>query len=161
MTSNAKAEGRFEGGWYHGYAAPMTSNAKAEGRFGKQDFRYVADEDVYVCPAGEKLAYFFTTQDKGMVLRRYRTTACLASLSLTLSLFEYIASQTKPVICALATDISAGKDSDTHPLRGGCSRNRSANPICERWKRSRVGGGICDACRTACNCTACHCRSIL
>jgi transposase len=27
---------------------PMTSNAKAEGRFGKQDFRYVADEDVYV-----------------------------------------------------------------------------------------------------------------
>ena len=46
---------------------PMTSNAKAEGRFGKQDFRYVADEDVYVCPAGEKLAYSFTTQDKGMV----------------------------------------------------------------------------------------------
>ena len=45
---------------------PMTSNAKAEGRFGKQDFRYVADEDVYVCPAGEKLAYSFTTQDKGM-----------------------------------------------------------------------------------------------
>jgi hypothetical protein len=37
------------------------------------DFRYVADEDVYVCPAGEKLAYSFTTQDKGMVLRRYRT----------------------------------------------------------------------------------------
>ena len=55
---------------------PMTSNAKAEGRFGKQDFRYVADEDVYVCPAGEKLAYSFTTQDKGMVLRRYRTAAC-------------------------------------------------------------------------------------
>jgi len=36
---------------------PMTSNAKAEGRFGKQDFRYVADEDVYLRPAGEKLAY--------------------------------------------------------------------------------------------------------
>ncbi len=31
---------------------PMTSNSKAEGRFGKQDFRYVAEEDVYVCPAG-------------------------------------------------------------------------------------------------------------
>src|SRR5262249_60750431 len=31
---------------------------------------------VYLCPAGEKLAYSFTTQDKGMVLRRYRTTAC-------------------------------------------------------------------------------------
>jgi hypothetical protein len=31
---------------------PMTSNSKAEGRFGKQDFRYVAEEDVYICPAG-------------------------------------------------------------------------------------------------------------
>ena len=31
---------------------PMTSNSKAEGRFGKQDFRYVAEEDVYdVLPA--------------------------------------------------------------------------------------------------------------
>jgi len=34
---------------------PMTSNSKAEGRFGKQDFRYVTDEDVYICPAGERL----------------------------------------------------------------------------------------------------------
>jgi transposase len=55
---------------------PMTSNSKAEGRFGKQDFRYVAEEDVYVCPAGQRLAYSFTTEDKGLVLRRYRTTAC-------------------------------------------------------------------------------------
>jgi transposase len=34
----------------------MTSGAKADGRFGKQDFRYVAEEDVYICPAGERLA---------------------------------------------------------------------------------------------------------
>ena len=53
---------------------PMTSNAKAEGRFGKQDFRYVADEDIYVCPAGEKLAYSFTTQAKARSVAR--TTAC-------------------------------------------------------------------------------------
>ena len=26
----------------------MTSNSKTEGRFGKQDFRYVAKEDVYI-----------------------------------------------------------------------------------------------------------------
>jgi hypothetical protein len=26
----------------------MTSNSKGEGRFGKQDFRYVAEEDVYI-----------------------------------------------------------------------------------------------------------------
>jgi len=55
---------------------PMTSNSKAAGRFGKQDFRYVAAEDVYVCPAGQRLAYSFTTEDKGLVLRRYRTNAC-------------------------------------------------------------------------------------
>ena len=55
---------------------PMTSNSKTQGRFGKQDFRYVAAEDVYVCPAGQKLAYYFTTQDKGLVLSRYRTNAC-------------------------------------------------------------------------------------
>src|ERR1700730_3941079 len=29
---------------------PMTSGAKAEGRFGKQDFVYVAEDDVYLCP---------------------------------------------------------------------------------------------------------------
>jgi len=55
---------------------PMTSNSKAQGRFGKQDFRYVVQEDVYVCPAGERLAYYYTTEDKGLVLRRYRTNAC-------------------------------------------------------------------------------------
>jgi transposase len=55
---------------------PMTSGMIARGRFGKQDFRYLADEDVYICPAGQKLTYYFTTEDKGLVLRRYRTHAC-------------------------------------------------------------------------------------
>jgi transposase len=55
---------------------PMTSNSKAEGRFGKQDFRYVAEEDVYMCPAGERLAYHYTTEENGLVLRRYWTNAC-------------------------------------------------------------------------------------
>src|ERR1700692_4727261 len=55
---------------------PMTSNSKAAGLFGKQDFRFVAAEDAYVCPAGQRLAYSFTTEDKGLLLRRYRTNAC-------------------------------------------------------------------------------------
>jgi len=55
---------------------PMTSNSKAEGRFGKQDFRYVAEEDVYICPAGERLAYHYTNEENGLVLRRYWTNAC-------------------------------------------------------------------------------------
>ena len=34
---------------------PMTSGINAKGRFGKQDFVYVAADDVYLCPAGEQL----------------------------------------------------------------------------------------------------------
>jgi transposase len=55
---------------------PMTSNSKAEGRFGKQDFRYVAEQDIYICPAGERLAHHSTTEENGMVLRRYWTNVC-------------------------------------------------------------------------------------
>jgi transposase len=55
---------------------PMTSNAKAQGRFGKQDFRYVVEEDVYICPAGERLAYHYTNEEHGLVLHRYWTNAC-------------------------------------------------------------------------------------
>ena len=60
---------------------PMTSNSKAAGRFGKQDFRYVAAEDAYVCPSGERPAYSFTTKDKDLVLRRDRMNACQIALS--------------------------------------------------------------------------------
>ena len=55
---------------------PMTSNSKAEGRFGKQDFRYVAEADVYICPAGERLKYYYSNEENGLVLRRYWTNAC-------------------------------------------------------------------------------------
>lgn len=43
---------------------PMTSGAKAKGRFGKQDFVYLAEADVYRCPAGEQLSYRMTTRGK-------------------------------------------------------------------------------------------------
>ena len=55
---------------------PMTSGNKAKGRFVKADFRYLADEDVYVCPAGERLKYYYTNEEKGLRLRRYWTNAC-------------------------------------------------------------------------------------
>jgi transposase len=57
---------------------PMTSGAKAEGRFGKQDFVYLAEEDVYRCPAGERLTYRMTTVENGQRMRRYWTSACRA-----------------------------------------------------------------------------------
>jgi transposase len=55
---------------------PQRSGAKAEGRFGKQDFIYLADENVYRCPAGEKLKYRYTTEEHGQTLHRYWTDAC-------------------------------------------------------------------------------------
>jgi|TARA_R110000868_G_scaffold411741_1_gene708446 transposase len=55
---------------------PMTSSGRVKGRFVKQDFRYVADEDVYVCPADETLVYHYTNVEKGLTLRRYWTNAC-------------------------------------------------------------------------------------
>ncbi len=36
----------------------------------------MASEDVYRCPAGEKLTYRYTSAEDGKMLRRYWTTAC-------------------------------------------------------------------------------------
>jgi hypothetical protein len=55
---------------------PQRSGAKAEGRFGKQDFIYLANENVYRCPAGEKLKYRYTNEERGQTLHRYWTDAC-------------------------------------------------------------------------------------
>ena len=55
---------------------PMTSGLLAKGRFGKQDFVYVAADDVYLCPAGEQLTYYYTNEEDGKTLRRYWTNAC-------------------------------------------------------------------------------------
>jgi transposase len=55
---------------------PQTSGSRAKGHFVKSDFRYVASEDVYICPAGECLKYYFTNEEKGLALRRYWTNAC-------------------------------------------------------------------------------------
>jgi len=56
---------------------PMTSGAKSDGRFGKQDFVYIAADDAYRCPAGERLTYRFMAEEAGKMMRRYWTTACL------------------------------------------------------------------------------------
>jgi transposase len=55
---------------------PMRSGSKSEGRFGRQDFVYLTGEDVYRCPAKQKLTYRFTTEDKGRKQRHYSTNAC-------------------------------------------------------------------------------------
>ena len=56
---------------------PQTSNNRARGQFGKPDFRYVASEDMYICPADEALVFVSHKREtNGLSLRRYETRAC-------------------------------------------------------------------------------------
>ena len=85
-----KLEAVADRGYYHGeeilaceqagitvtLPKPMTSGAKSEGRFGKQDFVYLPEEDVYRCPAGERLKFYYANEEHGQKLRRYWTNAC-------------------------------------------------------------------------------------
>ena len=53
-----------------------TSSNKAKGQFDRSEFRYIADDDEYECPAGERLIYRFTRTEGGKHIRRYWSSAC-------------------------------------------------------------------------------------
>ena len=55
---------------------PMTSNARAEGRFSKLDFIYIAKDDEYQCPAGERAIFRFATIENGLAIRKYWSSSC-------------------------------------------------------------------------------------
>src|SRR5688572_9921636 len=57
---------------------PLTSGSKADGRFGKQDFVYIAQDDQYRCPAGQRLIKHMTTVEDGMALGVYWCSVCPA-----------------------------------------------------------------------------------
>ena len=44
---------------------PLTSNSKAEGRFDKRDFIYDPTTDEYECPAGERAIHRFASEENG------------------------------------------------------------------------------------------------
>ena len=55
-----------------------TSPNRKKGLYDKADFRYDAEEDVYRCPAGQKLTYRTTMKDdNGLMFRRYWFNRCL------------------------------------------------------------------------------------
>jgi transposase len=54
----------------------LTSNSLAEGRFDKQDFIYIAADDEYRCPAGQRAIHRFTTVEHAMTLDVYWSSAC-------------------------------------------------------------------------------------
>lgn len=55
---------------------PLTSNSKAEGRFDKRDFIYEPEADEYLCPAGERATRRFSTVEDEMTLHKYWSSAC-------------------------------------------------------------------------------------
>ena len=56
---------------------PLTSNSKAEGRFDKRDFVYIAQDDEYRCPAGQRAIKRFSSVERGKTLHKYWSSACL------------------------------------------------------------------------------------
>jgi len=54
----------------------QTSGNQAKGLFGKKEFKYIPLEDVYSCPAGEKLIYRMTTEERGHGIHRYWSSNC-------------------------------------------------------------------------------------
>lgn len=55
---------------------PMTSNAKADGRFNKDAFVYDATKNEYTCPAGEALIWRFSSIEKGLKMDCYWSSSC-------------------------------------------------------------------------------------
>ena len=55
---------------------PLTSNNKAKGQFDRSKFDYIAADDEYECPAGQRLIYRFTRTESNKVIRRYWSSAC-------------------------------------------------------------------------------------
>lgn len=55
---------------------PMTSNAKADGRYDKTDFVYVAADDEYQCPAGQRAKHRFSRQEHNLQVGIYWSSAC-------------------------------------------------------------------------------------
>jgi transposase len=55
---------------------PLTSNSKADGRFDKRDFVYDPQRNEYICPAGERAIWRFSTVEDGMTLHKYWPSAC-------------------------------------------------------------------------------------
>lgn len=53
-----------------------TSANTARGLYGKSKFKFYADKDVYVCPAGGELSYRFSTYELNRELRYYRARGC-------------------------------------------------------------------------------------
>jgi hypothetical protein len=53
-----------------------TSNNPTNGLFGRDDFRFIPQDNEYICPAGERLIWRFRNVEKGKTLDCYWSSAC-------------------------------------------------------------------------------------
>lgn len=54
-----------------------TSGKRSKGEFNRRRYRYIAKEDEYECPAGERAIYRFTRNEAEKQIRRYWSSACV------------------------------------------------------------------------------------
>lgn len=54
----------------------MTSNSKAQGRYSKLDFTYIAQDNEYLCPAGQRLPYRCSSVENKMKINTYWCSHC-------------------------------------------------------------------------------------
>lgn len=52
------------------------NNSTKDNKFRKEKFSYDKDNDVYICPAGNKLLFFENTSKNGIKYRRYKCSNC-------------------------------------------------------------------------------------
>jgi hypothetical protein len=55
---------------------PETSGKRAKGMFRREEFRYLVEQDEYRCPANARLIWRMTSQEHGLTLHRYWSSAC-------------------------------------------------------------------------------------
>ena len=55
---------------------PLTSGSRKKGLFTKENFVYHDQDDEYECPAGERLIWRFTTEEKGQTIHKYWSSNC-------------------------------------------------------------------------------------
>jgi transposase len=61
---------------------PLSSQSTAAGRFGKPDFIYVASDDEYQCPDGQRLVWHMATIERGKTLHSYWNTAACSTCTI-------------------------------------------------------------------------------
>jgi len=54
----------------------LTSNNMFKGLFDKQDFIYIAADNEFLCPAGQRAIWRFTSVERGVTLHKYWSSAC-------------------------------------------------------------------------------------